>query len=187
MRECIARGQVDRASIHAEFGEIISGKLPGRESADERIFFNPFGLAIEDLAVAKMVYDRALALGLGGAYSAGRRRVGRSFLKDASAGKQTLISHSPSHGRIPEVDVLRGFALFGVFLVNLFAFGGDASAWSAPIDQIVWTLKHLFFESKFWGAFQSAIWYFLLAPMARKPQLVDRGATLSCLVYFWSW
>jgi ornithine cyclodeaminase/alanine dehydrogenase-like protein (mu-crystallin family) len=58
-------GQVDRASIHAEFGEIISGKLPGRESADERIFFNPFGLAIEDLAVAKMVYDRALALGLG--------------------------------------------------------------------------------------------------------------------------
>ena len=79
--------------------------------------------------------------------------MGRSFLKDASAGKQTLISHPPSHGRIPEVDVLRGFALFGVFLVNLFAFGGDASAWSAPIDQIVWTLKHLFFESKFWGLF----------------------------------
>lgn len=79
--------------------------------------------------------------------------MGRSFLKRTSAHQQTPISHSPSHGRIPEVDVLRGFALFGVFLVNLFAFGGDASAWSAPIDQIAWTLKHLLFESKFWGLF----------------------------------
>ena len=58
-------GLVDRESIHAEFGEIITGKKLGREHADERIFFNPFGLAIEDLAVAKVVYDRAIEAGLG--------------------------------------------------------------------------------------------------------------------------
>lgn len=58
-------GLVDRNSIHGEFGEIISGKLPGREFPEERIFFNPFGLAIEDLAVSKMVYDRAIELGVG--------------------------------------------------------------------------------------------------------------------------
>ena len=58
-------GLVDRDSIHAEFGEIITGDKVGREHSDERIFFNPFGLAIEDLAVAKAVYDRARALGLG--------------------------------------------------------------------------------------------------------------------------
>lgn len=58
-------GLVDRQSIHAEFGEIVTGKKPGREFPEERIFFNPFGLAIEDLAVAKVVYDRAVELGLG--------------------------------------------------------------------------------------------------------------------------
>lgn len=58
-------GLVDRGSIHAEFGEIITGQKAGRENEDERIFFNPFGLAIEDLAVAKTVYDRALEQGLG--------------------------------------------------------------------------------------------------------------------------
>ena len=56
---------LSRETIHAEFGEIVSGKKPGREAASERIFFNPFGLAIEDLAVAKMVYDRAVAQGVG--------------------------------------------------------------------------------------------------------------------------
>ena len=58
-------GLVDRESVHAEFGEIITGNKLGREHADERIFFNPFGLAIEDLAVAKVVYDRAVKAGLG--------------------------------------------------------------------------------------------------------------------------
>ena len=56
---------LNRESIHAEFGEIITGKKPGREHPDERIFFNPFGLAIEDLAVAKVVYERALEANLG--------------------------------------------------------------------------------------------------------------------------
>ena len=55
--------------------------------------------------------------------------------------------------RIPEIDVLRGFALFGVFLVNIFAFGGDASAWTSHTDQLAWSIKHIFFESKFWGLF----------------------------------
>ncbi len=59
------QGLLSREGIHAEFGEIVRGDLPGRESIDERIFFNPFGLAIEDLAVAQTVYERAKASGLG--------------------------------------------------------------------------------------------------------------------------
>jgi uncharacterized membrane protein YeiB len=31
--------------------------------------------------------------------------------------------------RYREVDVLRGFALFGVLLVNLYGFGADSLAW----------------------------------------------------------
>lgn len=73
--------------------------------------------------------------------------MGRSLLKDSTPS-------APSRQyRIPEVDVLRGFALFGVFLVNIFAFGGDASAWTSPTDQLAWSVKHIFFESKFWGLF----------------------------------
>jgi len=73
--------------------------------------------------------------------------VGRSLLK------ALVPSTLENRYRIPEVDVLRGFALFGVFLVNIFAFGGDASAWTSTTDQLAWSIKHIFFESKFWGLF----------------------------------
>ena len=58
-------GLLKREQVHAEFGEIIAGTLPGREQDAERIFFNPFGLAIEDLAVATALYRRATKLGIG--------------------------------------------------------------------------------------------------------------------------
>jgi len=54
-------GLISRETIHGEFGEVVNGSIPGRETPDERIFFNPFGLAIEDLAVAKLMYRRAKA------------------------------------------------------------------------------------------------------------------------------
>jgi ornithine cyclodeaminase/alanine dehydrogenase-like protein (mu-crystallin family) len=58
-------GLVTREDIHGEFGAVVSGLIPGREDPDERIFSNPFGLAIEDIAVASAVYDQALSQGLG--------------------------------------------------------------------------------------------------------------------------
>lgn len=58
-------GLLSREDLHAEFGEIVSGQRPGRENDEERIFFNPFGLAIEDLAVALAVYRTARDRGIG--------------------------------------------------------------------------------------------------------------------------
>jgi ornithine cyclodeaminase len=58
-------GLLSRANIHGELGEIVNGTLPARESGAERIFWNPFGLAIEDLAVALAMYKRAIELDLG--------------------------------------------------------------------------------------------------------------------------
>ncbi|MBW2401790.1 MAG: DUF1624 domain-containing protein, partial [Deltaproteobacteria bacterium] len=49
--------------------------------------------------------------------------------------------------RIVEVDMVRGFALFGVLLVNLYGFGADSVAWNSPIDQLASTLMLVFFES----------------------------------------
>jgi uncharacterized membrane protein YeiB len=36
--------------------------------------------------------------------------------------------------------MVRGFALFGVLLVNLYGFGADSVAWNSPIDQLASTL-----------------------------------------------
>ena len=55
--------------------------------------------------------------------------------------------------RYREVDALRGFALFGVLLVNLYSFGADSLAWDEPFNRAFWHIKHVFFESKFWGLF----------------------------------
>jgi N-[(2S)-2-amino-2-carboxyethyl]-L-glutamate dehydrogenase len=51
--------------VHAELGDVIVGRRPAREAAEEIILVNPFGLSIEDLAVASQVYESARGLGLG--------------------------------------------------------------------------------------------------------------------------
>lgn len=46
--------------IHAELGDIIAGKRPGRAADDEITLFDSTGIAILDVAVAKRIYDRAV-------------------------------------------------------------------------------------------------------------------------------
>ena len=60
---------------------------------------------------------------------------------------------TPANERIAFLDVLRGVALFGILIVNVFSFGADAAAWTDPLDRTVWTLKHTLFESKFWALY----------------------------------
>ena len=57
------------------------------------------------------------------------------------------------HGRRFEIDVVRGFALFGVLLVNLYSFGADSIAWGAPADTAFRLIKDVFFESRSWILF----------------------------------
>ena len=59
----------------------------------------------------------------------------------------TEVGHA---NRIAFLDVLRGVALFGILLVNVFNFGADYPAWSGVVDQVTWQVKHVFFETKFW-------------------------------------
>lgn len=61
----VAAGRLTRDGLHAEIGEIILGRKPGRESPEERIVFDHVGLAIEDVAEAYRVWRRAQELGIG--------------------------------------------------------------------------------------------------------------------------
>jgi len=65
LRAHVDQGLLTRERIHAELGEIVAGKRPGRERADERILFWHRGLATTDVAVAHLVWRRAEAIGAG--------------------------------------------------------------------------------------------------------------------------
>ena len=60
----IERGTLREEDV-GEIGAVICGDIPGRETADERIFYSPIGMGIHDVCVGKRVYDSAVARGLG--------------------------------------------------------------------------------------------------------------------------
>ena len=64
-------GAIDDDHIVGEIGDILLGNLTGRESPDEITLFKSLGLAVEDLAAAHYVYQRAEAEGIGTAVDLG--------------------------------------------------------------------------------------------------------------------
>jgi ornithine cyclodeaminase/alanine dehydrogenase len=61
----IRAGLMTAAAIHAELGEIIAGLAAGRISDAQRIVFDSTGTALQDVAAAAAVYERARALEIG--------------------------------------------------------------------------------------------------------------------------
>jgi ornithine cyclodeaminase/alanine dehydrogenase len=55
----------DTPEAYADLGEIAAGKKPGRESASERTAAVNLGIALDDMATAIRVYQRAQARGIG--------------------------------------------------------------------------------------------------------------------------
>ncbi|HEY3168573.1 MAG TPA: ornithine cyclodeaminase [Candidatus Binatia bacterium] len=46
--------------IHGEVGEVLAGTKPGRTTADELTLYKSVGIAIQDVATAHLVYQKAL-------------------------------------------------------------------------------------------------------------------------------
>ena len=51
--------------VHAELAQVVAGQKPGRRTADEITIFDSSGVAVEDVAAAVAVYEKALAAGRG--------------------------------------------------------------------------------------------------------------------------
>ena len=60
-----AEGAIGADHIHAELGEVLISSRPGRTSDDEITVFKSLGLAIEDLAAAAHVYQKAAQRNVG--------------------------------------------------------------------------------------------------------------------------
>jgi alanine dehydrogenase len=58
-------GAIGEGHVHAELGEVVAGETPGRTSDDEVTLFDSGGTAIETVAAAHMLSERARSRGLG--------------------------------------------------------------------------------------------------------------------------
>jgi alanine dehydrogenase len=65
LRRHVDSGRLSAASLHAELGQVVTGRRPGRERDDERILFWHRGLAILDIAVGLAILRRAEQQGAG--------------------------------------------------------------------------------------------------------------------------
>src|SRR5687767_1612275 len=60
----------------------------------------------------------------------------------------------PAPQRITSVDVVRGFALWGVLLINMMNFGAlIPGQWPEPIDRFAFWAQRFFFDQKSWRLF----------------------------------
>ncbi|MEO6447303.1 MAG: ornithine cyclodeaminase family protein [Gemmatimonadaceae bacterium] len=52
---------IDNSHIVGELGAVVTGEVKGRQHAHERTLFKSLGLAVEDVAAARFIYERARA------------------------------------------------------------------------------------------------------------------------------
>ena len=58
-------GAITCEHIRAEIGEVLTGAKQGRASGEEITMYESLGLAVEDLAAAAYVYEKARSTGRG--------------------------------------------------------------------------------------------------------------------------
>lgn len=65
LHHAIAAGAMVEADVHAELADVLAGAKAGRETDDETAIFDSTGTALQDVAAAIAVHDRATATGTG--------------------------------------------------------------------------------------------------------------------------
>jgi ornithine cyclodeaminase len=65
LRAHVEAGKLSEATLHAEMGEIVAGRKPGRQHEDETILFWHRGLSLSDIALGHAMLEKAGRLGIG--------------------------------------------------------------------------------------------------------------------------
>jgi alanine dehydrogenase len=65
LQHALAAGLMTRERVHAELGDVVAGRRPGRTRRDEITIFDSSGTALQDVAAAIAVYEKARATGRG--------------------------------------------------------------------------------------------------------------------------
>jgi ornithine cyclodeaminase/alanine dehydrogenase-like protein (mu-crystallin family) len=65
LHHALDAGVMHREDVRAELADLVAGTKTGRHSADEIIIFDSTGTALQDVAAAAIVYERAMATGAG--------------------------------------------------------------------------------------------------------------------------
>ena len=65
LHHALDAGVMAVADVHATLGALVAGRKPGRTRDDEITLFDSTGIAVQDVAAAAVVYERALASGTG--------------------------------------------------------------------------------------------------------------------------
>ena len=63
LHHALDAGAMSRDQVHAELADVVSGSRPGRRTAEDITVFDSTGTALEDVAAAAVLYERALARG----------------------------------------------------------------------------------------------------------------------------
>jgi ornithine cyclodeaminase/alanine dehydrogenase len=56
----LSRGEIAAEDIAGTLGEVVTGAIPGRQSDEQITLFDSTGLAVQDVALARVIYERAL-------------------------------------------------------------------------------------------------------------------------------
>jgi alanine dehydrogenase len=65
LHHALTAGIASVSGVYAELGEIVCGKKPGRTSPEEIAVFDSTGMALQDVASAALVYEKAVKQGKG--------------------------------------------------------------------------------------------------------------------------
>src|SRR4029079_12001878 len=65
LRAHVDAGKLSEETLHAELGEIVAGRKPGRERPDETILLGHRGLSLSDIALGHAMLEKAARLGIG--------------------------------------------------------------------------------------------------------------------------
>ena len=65
LHHAMVAGLLTKSDVHGELGEVICGRVPGRQTTDQIFLFDSTGTALQDVVVASLALDRAVRRRLG--------------------------------------------------------------------------------------------------------------------------